>query len=204
MNKALQVLLLLIVSLFPKAVAQLNSSQSSTGTSITVVSDTTDAEDDALSIDTTFYVPQGTSNLKIVTPGKPTLPDWFPLNVESWFGLLGWGSLAIFIVFMLIGLAVIFSPIGLIILVIYLINKQDRKKHTTNIAKTDTIPTYALPPTTEQRKDKAILHMALGVGVCILFYIIHLKVGIGAGIVILLYGVGEMINALRHRNDNRQ
>lgn len=196
-----------------------------TADSVTAVSDTTDSDDESLDTAATTT----TIDLDDANDDASSLFDltnirhhsrWIQ-NLFDW-AALGVGGLAIVFVLLLL-----LSPILAIILIIWLIARSGRRsppiarptetaqdgKHNTQIhasiaqeaGKTFRQRPYTVRQSIDDKKDRATLHIALGIGIIIFFIIIYSRTFIAIGALLTCYGVGEYINARREerRNDEQ-
>jgi len=169
---------------------------------ITAVSDTTDsAVNSADTVTTTTMTHLPTTKIDLTT------------NPFKFFDM-GGGT---FILLNLFLISLIFLvPLGFFILVIYLIVRRSRRRKReeepapTIIYQNGPMPIGGYPEQTkrmlEKNKDRAILHMGLGIGVFVVSLLFHIKICIAIGILLFCYGSSEFTNARRHlreRNNDK-
>ncbi len=177
------------------------------GQGITAISDTTDLldtwdkEGENNDEDSVSY-----TTINVGSGGMPSFKGWFTGWLDDSFddenfsfgNLFTGGSIVIGIIMGLVTLFILGLPILFVILLIYLLTSR-RRKRTTHPNETVQGNALEIPETIEDKKDQAIMHMAVGVGIVILCWIIGVKVGIGIGFLLLCYGIGEYINAIRRK-----
>lgn len=183
MKKATVLLLFFLTLALPFTVCK--AQQTNTTTSITVVSDTTDSED--------FDSPFDDEEDLAESPTITTID--FDDNFFGFGNLVGHMLNLGFFMFLLI----LAAPLIIIALLIYLLLRRKNtgprfatQQPTSSDMKTET--------DTSQLKERAILHMAVGVGIIIALALFASKLGMAAGIVLTCYGIGEYINARRKDN----
>ncbi|MDD4759188.1 MAG: DUF6249 domain-containing protein [Bacteroidaceae bacterium] len=194
MIKVTHILLLLTVAFCFLQNVSADKAPTHHSTAITAVSDTTDsAVDSPDTAATTTMTHLPTTKIDLTT------------NPFKFFDM-GGGA---FILLNLFLISLIFLvPLGFFILVIYLIVRRNRRKKReeeptpTIIYQNGPMPIGGYPEQTkrmlEKNKDRAILHMGLGIGVFVVSLLFHIKICIAIGIVLFCYGSSEFTNARRH------
>lgn len=193
--------------------------------SVTAVSDTTDNDEDLAdsATTTTLSAPDDADD------GSQSLWEWSDVRhparfVERLFDWAAFGVSGLAFIFILL---LLFSPLILLIIAIWLIVRHGRRtpaRPQTSFAAQNATPDHtestsdateserfnaartATPRrTTSEKKDRATLHIALGIGLIIFFIIIYSRICIAIGALLLCYGAGEYINARREerRNDEQ-
>lgn len=193
MMKATHILFLLAVAFCFLENVSADKAATQHSTAITAVSDTTDTSVDS----------PDTAATTTITHIPATKID-LTTNPFKFFDM-GGGA---FILLNLFLISLIFLvPLGLFILVIYLIVRRSRRKKEeeptpTIIYQNGPMPIGGYPEQTkrmlEKSKDRAILHMGLGIGVFVVSLLFHIKICIAIGILLFCYGSSEFTNARRH------
>lgn len=179
-------------------------------TAITVVSDTTDDPSDSAA-DTTFYVQPSVRSVQIVNPDLTSRSFWRTMFSKDGPGalfkdLFAGGAGFFMIVTMLIVLFILFLPLLLVLLVVFLLLRDHKRKRAA--AATPRAPQDPAPAAhnrIRERKDNAVKHIVIGLGLTIGCYLLDWHFCLLVGIIILCIGIGEFLNvkrAERHKNDN--
>ena len=214
MKKIIRFLLLLSLTfcLAHPVLAQKHVTIKSGGNSITVVSDTSDTDSAAEAVDSAQYINLDSADnaaddalshqiLRKIFGNNTFLNDILP-------GMVGVGGVAIALFAVVIVILIFLAPILCIILLIYLITRSGHKNRTSAIPAppaTETVPAKpVMPATPDENKDKAILLIAVGAGLTVLFLIVYTKLGIGIGLFLVCYGIGKYLIARRQEHREYQ
>lgn len=167
---------------------------------VTVVSDTTDIDDGVV------YSDEDSDAAQVITSNDWGLDRIYNVN-HHLFDFFGVSALGMFIA-CLIGMAlIVLAPVLLIALVLYLLL---RKRNSRNVGARQQQGTAVVGNeqcTSNEKKEKAILHIAIGVGISLAMYILDIfgsRVGMAIGVLIACYGAGELVNACRGGNQGKR
>ena len=172
---------------------------------VTVTSDTTDTDE----ADSAVWVASSGSNGRTVVFDGEDVTDFFGMLRTMLAFLGGSGGVGGLLLLVLVAtLLFVLAPIGLIVLVLWLLLRRRRHASVAPetgpevVASTMGITRGVIP--SDEKKEKAVLHIAVGVGICIALYILGSRLGAAVGIIVTCYGVGEYVNALRCARKERK
>ncbi len=164
---------------------------------ITVVSDTTDADDSVT------YADEDSSAAQVITLNGKNIESFFNLN-RHLFDFLGVGAFGMFIICLLVFILIVLAPILLIALVLYLLLRKRKNSPACAQPGQQTAAKDDTAGSSYEKKDKAIMHIAIGIGIGIALYILDSLIGTAIGILIACYGIGEYANACRLANKEKK
>ena len=181
---AIRVLLMLMLAFLPlRMMAQEALEDSLESDGVTLVSDTTDTivagEDDVVS-DAIPTFPTLNGNLGVISD---------LLNGDVLPFLMGWPIILIIVLFLLF----LLGPIIVVILLLWLLFRKNKQQ-----APPSSEPSQIRDVTVrENGKDRAVRHIAVGIGLVAFFLIIDWNLGAAVGALLACYGVGEDVIARR-------
>ncbi len=164
---------------------------------VTVVSDTTDTDDSVI------YTDEDSSAAQVITFNGKNIESFFNLN-RHLFDFLGAGAFGMFIICLLVFILIILAPLLLIALVLYLLLRKRKVPTACTQPDQQTTAKEDTATSSYEKKDKAIIHIAIGIGIAIALYILGSLIGTAIGIVIACYGIGEYANACRLANKEKK
>lgn len=200
----------LLLALCPSM--QARKSAPAPSTAITVVSDTTDDPSDSAA-DTTFYVQPSVRSVQIVNPDLTSRSFWKTMFSKDGPGalfkdLFAGGAGFFMILTILFVLFILCLPLLLVVLLVLLLVRDHKRKHAATAApQSPQEPTPAAISRTANRKNNAVKHIIIGLGLTIGSYMVDWNFCLLIGIIVLCIGIGEILNvrrAERHKNDNEK
>lgn len=198
----------LLLTLYAADSFALTGRAASPGGSVTAVSDTTDNDDaEGTVLDTLYENPDNGRAL----PSWLKFPGW-DAHDSGLFNLFGMSGIALTTLFIFFAIFLNLLPFLLILLVVWLIVRRHRNSRKAGACAPSATLQEKQYATMQQpdnpyerinkRKDAAIIHISLGIGMILFFIIIYVKLCIGIGCVLACYGIGEYINAKREERRN--
>lgn len=163
---------------------------------VTVVSDTTDIDDSVV------YSDEDSDATQVITSNNWGLDCLYNFSPHL-FDFFGVSALGMFIACLIGIVLMVFAPVLLIALVLYLLLRKRNVRTASARQQEGTAVVGNETHTSNEKKEKAVLHIATGVGISLAMYILDIfgsSLGMAIGVLIACYGVGELVNACRGGN----
>ena len=178
------------------AQAQIRSSTNG----VTVVSDTTDIDDSVV------YSDEDSDAAQVITSNDWGLDCIYNIN-HHLFDFFGVSTLGMFIACVIGLVLIVLAPILLIAFVLYLLLRKRNGRTVGARRQVGTVVMEDETCTSNEKKENAILHIAIGVGISLAMYILDIfgsSLGMAIGVLIACYGIGELVNACRRGNQGKR
>lgn len=206
MKQALLTLLLLTVSLCQFLPTFADKVSVGSSTAVTAVSDTTDTD----------TVDSG-SGAVMASDSVLTFPTSTGPFLSQMFKYMDWGVGTFFLFHILIFILILLAPIGVLVLIIYLLVRNHRQREKLAEISRTRVTNRAIPVDyhntarderirIEKKRDRSIRCFFLGLAIFVVSLLFHIKILIVVGVLLGCYGLSEWINVRRrfheHDNDN--